>query len=145
MNALTHRFPKHKFEIFGFPSNQFRNQEPGSNGTEILDGLKYVRPGKGFQPSFVMLKKSLVNPNGKKKENPIFKFLKSRCPSPVDEFENDMSLLYDPKNNRDIRWNFEKFLIDQNGAPVRRYYPSVDPSEIAHDINCLIKNGPFFP
>jgi len=145
MNALTRRFPKHQFEIFGFPCDQFRNQEPGANATEILNGLKYARPGNGFQPSFVMLLKSMVNPNGEKKENPIFQFLKSRCPSPVDKFEPDMRLLYNPKNSRDIRWNFEKFLVDQNGAPVKRYYPSVNPSEIADDIDCLIRNGPFFP
>jgi len=142
MNALTRRFRKSGFEIFGFPCDQFRNQEPGANASEILNGLKYARPGNGFEPNFVMLLKS--NVNGNINVNPIYKFLKSRCPSPVDAFQTDKRLLYSPKNARDIRWNFEKFLIDQTGAPVRRYAPSVDPSEIADEIECLIHRGSVF-
>ena len=36
---------KKGFTVLGFPCAQFLNQEPGNND-EILDCLKYVRPGK---------------------------------------------------------------------------------------------------
>ncbi len=49
-------------------------------------------------------------------------------------------LSYDPKNSRDIKWNFEKFLIDpQTGQPLKRYDQVVDPMEIADDIRQLAK------
>ena len=48
-------------------------EEPGANGTEILNTLKYVRPGGGFEPSFELTVKVDVNgPN----EHPLFSFLK---------------------------------------------------------------------
>ena len=39
-----------------------------------------------------------------------------------------------------LRWNFEKFLIDHRGQPVRRYDESLDPSEIVPDIDVLLDN-----
>ena len=51
----------------------FLQQEPGDNGTEILNGLKYVRPGNGFEPNFEMTEKIDVNgPN----EHPLYTYLK---------------------------------------------------------------------
>ena len=38
------------------------------------------------------------------------------------------------------RWNFEKFLLDHRGQPVRRYDESLDPSEIVPDIDTLLDN-----
>ena len=51
------------------------NPEPGENYTEILNGLKYVRPGNGFQPhnQIDFFNKQEVNgPN----EHAMFNFLK---------------------------------------------------------------------
>jgi len=59
-NALMGKFASQAFDIVGVPSAQFLNQEPGAN-TEILNGLKYVRPGGGFVPAFGLLQKSMVN------------------------------------------------------------------------------------
>ena len=54
-------------------------QEPGDNGTEILNSLKYVRPGNGFEPNFELTEKIDVNgPN----EHPLYTYLKvtyTRC------------------------------------------------------------------
>jgi len=48
-------------------------QEPGANGTEILNCLKHVRPGDGFEPNFELTVKVDVNgPN----EHPLYTFLK---------------------------------------------------------------------
>ena len=44
-----------------------------------------------------------------------------------------------------ISWNFEKFIIDGNGVPIRRYKPGVEPSQITGDIDELIKTGKLPP
>ena len=36
------------------------------------------------------------------------------------------------------RWNFEKFLLDHNGQPMRRYDESLDPEDIIPDIDVLL-------
>jgi len=51
----------------------FVQQEPGANGTEILNSLKYVRPGHGFEPNFELTLK--VDVNGPI-EHPLYTFLK---------------------------------------------------------------------
>jgi len=112
-------------------------QEPGANASEIFAVLKHVRPGDDFVPNFEMFAKSDVNG---KNENPIYTFLKSRCPSVRKEFQAPYKLYYDPYHQDDIRWNFEKFLIDHRGQPVRRYDESLDPSEIVPDIDVLLDN-----
>ena len=60
------------FSVLEFPCNQFGYQEPGTN-QEILNGLKYVRPGNGFQPNFPFFEKVEVNGD---KEDRIYTFLK---------------------------------------------------------------------
>jgi glutathione peroxidase len=51
----------------------FLQQEPGDNGTEILNSIKYVRPGGGFEPNFELTEK--IDVNGPD-EHPLFSFLK---------------------------------------------------------------------
>ena len=80
LNALTKRFGRRNgdrcgFQVLGFPCNQFGKQEPGANAEEILNGLKYVRPGNGFVPNFPMFKKRDVNG---KTEDEIYTFFKVR-------------------------------------------------------------------
>ena len=48
-------------------------EEPGWNGTEIMNGIKYVRPGGGFVPSFPMTER--IDVNGKF-THPIYFYLK---------------------------------------------------------------------
>ncbi len=138
-------------------------QEPSDSAEEILNGIKYVRPGNGFVPKFKLTQKVDVNgPNA----HPIYSYLKvsaikkrfdfnieinpfiikicfvlkRSCPSTRTHFLPKEYLFYDPKNSRDIRWNFEKFLIDpQTGEPLRRYDQVVDPILIANDIRQLAK------
>jgi glutathione peroxidase len=40
----------------------------------------------------------------------------------------------------DIRWNFEKFLVDRNGEPVQRFSPLVEPEsdELVESIEKLL-------
>ena len=59
-------------EVIGFPCNQFGYQEPSEN-FELMNTLKYVRPGYGFVPDFPVVGKLDVNGQH---ESPIFTFLK---------------------------------------------------------------------
>jgi len=124
------------FAILGFPCNQFGLQEPGANASEIFAVLKYIRPGDGFVPKFDMFKKDGVNG---KDENPIYTFLKSRCSSPKVKFRPVSRLYYEPLHADDIRWNFEKFLVDCSGNPMRRYDASLDPMALTEDIDYLLE------
>ena len=76
-------------------------QEPGANASEIYSVLRHVRPGDDFVPNFEMFAKSDVNG---KDQNPIYEFLKSRCPSVRAEFQASYKLYYEPYHQDDIRW-----------------------------------------
>ena len=71
MNAPINTYSPH-FQILAFPCDQFGLQEPGRN-PEILNGIKYVRPGGGFEPQFPVFGKTHVNGQN---ELPLFTFLK---------------------------------------------------------------------
>ena len=75
-------------------------KEPGANASEIYAVIKHVRPGDGFIPNFEMFAKSDVNGEN---ENPIYTFLKSRCPSVRKEFQAPYKLYYKPYHQDDIR------------------------------------------
>merc|ERR1740128_168422 len=72
-----------------------------------------------------MFAKTKVNGEG---ENSIYTFLKSRCDSPQERIDDTWKLLYKPLHSMDIRWNFEKFLID--------------PLELTNDIEVMLARLP---
>ncbi|XP_029658432.2 glutathione peroxidase 3-like [Octopus sinensis] len=131
MNELSEKKFKQKLEIVGFPCNQFMYMEPGLNKTEIMNGLKHVRPGNGFVPKIDMMKKTDVNGIN---EHPLFTLLKYSCPSPRDAEYDKMKGTWNPITPRDITWNFEKFVIDHNGIPIFRYLPITTPHAIIEDL-----------
>lgn len=134
LSALQAKFGNN-LAILGIPCNQFGLQEPGSNATEIYNGLRFVRPGHGFVPNFQLFQK--IDVNGEK-EHPLYTFLKSVCVSTRDGFGDLQELYWSPLKNWDVRWNFEKFLIDPWGKPYMRYDPSAEPiSKITSDIEAF--------
>ena len=97
----------------GFPCNQFAGQEPETNENMVQSCL--VNHGVTFPLS----EKIDVNgPNA----HPIFKFLK----------KEKGGFLFST-----IKWNFTKFLVDQQGVVVKRYAPTVKPAKIEADIKNL--------
>lgn len=64
------------------------------------------------------------------------------CPTTRDGFAGKENLFYDPIKNWDVRWNWEKFLVDRSGRPVIRYDASTHPNDIDADIAKLIVNSP---
>jgi len=138
LNHLKDQFGD-QLEIVGFPGAQFWNQEPSDTAEEIYNAIKYSRPGNGFVPKFYLTQKVDVNgPN----THPVFSFLKRSCTSTKSRFEQKEYLFYDPKNERDLKWNFEKFLIDpHSGQPLRRYDTHYSSDNIAKDIRELISKA----
>ncbi|ELU18767.1 hypothetical protein CAPTEDRAFT_229325 [Capitella teleta] len=132
LNALVRSFPHLK--ILAFPCHQFGHQEPG-NESEILAGLKHVRPGGGFRPRFPLTSKTEVNGEN---EAPLYSFLKRSCPPTTDVIGNSSNLYFSPIKVTDVTWNFEKFLVDASGVPRFRFHPSVEPTEIVDFIEGLL-------
>ena len=86
--------------IIGFPANNFGGQEPGSN-SDIKTFCS-----KNYGVSFLMANK--VSVKGKDID-PLFKWLNRQ--------ENQSFV-------GDIMWNFEKYLIDENGQLIKRFRSS---------------------
>ena len=102
--------------VIGVPSNDFGGQEPGSS-KQIKD-FCFVN----FNVSFPLLEKSSVKGNT---AIPLYKFLTNKK--------------IHPKTGGEISWNFNKFLIDQDGYVVSRYSSFTKPesNRIRDDINKL--------
>lgn len=116
--GLEELYKKYKNEglvIVGFPSNQFGNQDPGSND-EILEFCQ-----ANYGVTFPMFEK--IDVNGEN-AHPIYTYLKNNVPN--TEADN-------------IKWNFTKFLIGKDGKPVKRFESSVKPADIEKDIQELLK------
>ncbi|RYY53989.1 MAG: glutathione peroxidase [Chitinophagaceae bacterium] len=90
--------------IVGFPANNFREQEPGSN-EEIAEFCK-----KNYGVTFLMAEKVSVKGDD---IDPLFKYL-------VDEAAKKN--IIDP-----ISWNFTKFLIDEKGELITVFSPKTTP------------------
>lgn len=123
-----------KLQVFGFPSNQFGYQEPAEN-FELMNCLKYVRPGYGFVPNFPLAGKGHVNGIN---ESPVFTYLKARCPAPMGLIANRTDITWTPIRNNDISWNFQKWLIKSDGHPYRRYTSRTTPESVKKDIEMLL-------
>ncbi len=104
--------------ILGFPCNQFRGQEPGTN-EEIQEFCKAK-----YGVEFDMFSKLDVNGDN---QDPLFKHLTS-----VDA---------KPKGSGKVKWNFEKFVIDREGKLAGRFGTKVDPGsdEFKEYVSGLLK------
>jgi len=133
-NQLVQKYPT--LVILGFPCAQFLNQEPGKNG-EVLNCLKYVRPGAGYVPRFTLFEKTNVNGNPAE-IHPVYNYLRASCGQPSPFIDPTQFISWSPVTPVDITWNFEKFLIDKEGMPYKRYNPTSNPLTLVGDINFLM-------
>jgi len=114
LETLYKTYAAKNFVILGFPCNQFMGQEPGT-----AEEIQKFCSGK-YNITFPLFEKIEVNG---KKTHPLYVFLKQQAPL---------------EGKNDIRWNFEKFLIDRNGKVVKRYAPTIKPKELTTDIEKLL-------
>lgn len=120
----------------------FFKQENATND-EILQSLKYVRPGNGYVPNFPVFEKCEVNGAN---AHPLFVFLKEALPFPHDDtvslMTNPQCIIWSPVCRNDIAWNFEKFLIGRDGVPFKRYSRRFETIKIQDDIEKLLQQAP---
>ena len=116
--GFTPQYEGHKkgLEILDFPCNQFGMQAPGSDDDiHAFCVLKY-------HTSFDQFQKICVNGST---EDPLYTYLKS---FKLDDFGKVIN----------IKWNFEKFLVDRNGNVVGRYTSPTTPEMLEKDIKALL-------
>lgn len=106
LEEIYQEFKDRGFEILGFPSDQFGNQELEKN-EEIKNFCEL-----NYGVSFLMFDKIKVNG---KDANPLFLYLQN----------HQKGIL-----GKSIKWNFTKFLIDRKGNILKRFAPSFTPVEI---------------
>ena len=101
--------------VLAFPCNQFGKQEKGDN-TEIKQFCDL-----NFNISFELFSKIDVNGDN---THPLFEHLKSEAPGIL--------------GSKGIKWNFTKFLVNNQGKVVKRYSPRTKPADIDHDIAAIL-------
>lgn len=114
LEELYKEYKDQDFVILGFPCNQFLRQDPGTND-EILEFCQL-----NFGVTFPMFSK--INVNGKNRSE-LYTYLIEN--SPV-------------KQGDKIKWNFEKFLINKEGAIVNRFVSKVTPEELNQHIKDIL-------
>ena len=116
LNNLHLKYSDEDFSVLGFPCNQFGKQEPGTN-QEIQEFCSI-----NFQNKFPVFGKiDVKGPSA----DPLYQHLTEEKP-----------VLLGSKN---IKWNFTKFLVDQNGNVIARFAPKTKPEDIEKEINALLK------
>ena len=117
LQELYERYSDKGFEILAFPTNDFGAQEPGSN-KEIATFCE-----KRYMVTFPLFEKISVKGNN---IHPLYSFLTSQVNN------ND--------TEREVKWNFQKFLLNRDGKIIEIFHPKIDPLDdmIVKKIEALI-------
>jgi len=115
LEKLYEKYKDKGFLILGFPCNQFRGQEPGTEKEikafcDTKYGVKFPLFGK-------------IEVNGEH-THPLYQYLKKVLPG--------------ESGKGDIGWNFTKFLISRDGQPIKRFDTKVEPEQIDADIQAAV-------
>jgi glutathione peroxidase len=117
LQSLYGKYRERGFEVLDFPCNQFGHQAPGTE-EEIVSFCQ-----SRYDVSFPQFAKIEVNGAN---EHPLYTFLKAQKGGVFGD---------------NIKWNFTKFLINKDGAVIKRYAPTVTPNAIDGDIARLLESG----
>ncbi len=104
LQALYEKFGGDNFTIIGFPANNFANQEPGTN-EEIVQFCQM-----NYGVSFPMMSKISVKGDDM---HPLYQWLTQKS--------------VNGKFDAEVSWNFQKFMIDEEGKLVDFASPREDP------------------
>lgn len=138
LEALYKKYKDQGLVILGFPCDQFKHQEPGSDA-EIAE---FCRLNHGV--TFPLMKK--VDVFGENAE-PLFTFLTQQVPTEeVKGIKNKATMALvdglskaEGRGEGDIRWNFTKFLISRDCTVIKRFPPVATPEELDPEIEAMIK------
>ena len=106
LEDLHRDFSPRGFSVLGFPCNQFGAQEPG----DARDIQEFC--STQYDVTFPLFEK--IDVNGPKR-HPLYDQLTETADA--------------EGHDGDIRWNFEKFLVDPDGNVVARYSPVTKPDD----------------
>lgn len=106
IQQLYEKYGNEKFIILGFPANDFAKQEPGTD-VEIKQFCS-----SNYGVSFPMFSKISVKG---KNIHPLYEWLTKK------ELNG--------KEDAEVKWNFQKFLINEKGEWVESISPQTDPME----------------
>lgn len=106
LEAVYKKYKDKNFVIVGFPANDFMSQEPGTN-EEIATFCK-----KNYGVSFPMMAKISVKG---KDMHPVYKFLTSASDNGLEDNQ--------------VKWNFQKYLLNEDGFLEKVIPPSTDPDD----------------
>lgn len=106
LEALYKKYKDQNFVVIGFPSNDFMKQEPGTD--EEIESFCQ----KNYGVTFPMMSK--ISVKGKEMA-PLYKFLTTKSQNQLEDNE--------------VKWNFQKYLIDENGKLVKVIGPKTLPTD----------------
>ncbi len=117
LQKLYETYKDKGFRIIAFPANNFGEQEPGTNA----DIKNFCRTK--YHTTFDLFEKISVKG---KDQNPLYKYITQDSPFPGD-----------------VKWNFQKYLVDRSGNVVAKYLSAVDPmsKEVTGEVEKLLKEG----
>jgi glutathione peroxidase len=123
LENLYERFRGQGLVVAGFPANNFKSQEPGTN--EEIQSFCTMNFGVKF-PMF-----SKISVAGDEK-HPLYKVLTAAQPRAISVSEvpfREKLKGYGIETNSDpeVLWNFEKFLVSRKGEVVKRFSPDTLP------------------
>lgn len=107
LQAIFEKYGDEKFSIIGFPANNFLSQEPGDN-KEIAAFCQ-----RNYGVSFPMMKKIDVEGSN---IHPVYAFLTEKSKNGVMDSK--------------VTWNFQKYLINENGHLEKVISPKTDPQDV---------------
>ena len=119
LEKLYQQYKSDGFTILAFPCNQFDKNEP-LEGMAIKDYYQ-----KHFAINFEVFDKVMVNGPD---THPLFSYLKSHTRGIAQ--------------NRAIKWNFTKFLVNAQGQLIARYAPRTKPESLHSVITSSLGSTP---
>lgn len=119
LQQLYRTYADRGLEILAFPCNQFGNQEPGTN-REVQEFCQLH-----YGVTFPVFGKIVVNGE---QAHPLYRYLKAQAPGTF--------------GLQTIKWNFTKFVVDQQGNVIKRFAPSTRPKDLAPEIEKLLPPSP---
>ena len=106
LQEIYETYKDDNFIIIGFPANNFKAQEPGTN----IEIAEFCEANYGV--TFPMMSKISVKGSDM---NDVYKFLTQKDRNGLEDSE--------------VEWNFQKYLIDENGYVVRVVSPKTLPTD----------------
>ena len=123
LEKIQREYHKRGFTVLGFPANNFKGQEPGTNA-EIEQFCKLT-----YDVTFPVFQKISVKGADC---HPLYKELMTAQPKAQNMEGTQLAAKLEkigekPDSASGILWNFEKFVVDKKGNVIGRFAPDVTP------------------